>query len=280
VNYRHAFHAGNFADLVKHAALLRLLDRLLADAAPLTVIDTHAGAGRYDLTDEEQARSREAEAGVARLMDGSALPKGLDDLARHVRAQNPGGAVKVYDGSPALILDRLRSQDRFIACELRPDDHARLAKFLGKRGDARLTDGFAEATALAHKPGRLLVLIDPPFERADDYARIVETAAAVRTAKPEAVLLAWTPLKDLETLDAFVRRLEDAGLDDVLINETRLRRLTDPMRLNGCVLAAIGAPDGFADDLEAISGWVAGTLGEPGGSAKTWLAGGDDDERS
>ena len=274
MNYRHAFHAGNFADLVKHAALLRLLERLLADPAPLAIIDTHAGAGRYDLTDEEQARSREAEAGVARLMTGSDLPQGLDELARHVRAQNPG-AVTVYDGSPALILDRLRPQDRFIACELRPDDHARLARLLGGRGDARLTDGFAEAVALAHKPGRLLVLIDPPFERADDYTRIVETAAAVRTAKPDATLLAWTPLKDLETLDAFVRRLEDAGLEDTLINETRLRRLTDPMRLNGCVLAVIGAPDGAAGDLQAISDWVARTLGEPGGSAKTWRAGGD-----
>ena len=274
MNYRHAFHAGNFADLVKHAALLRLLDRLLADPAPLTVIDTHAGAGRYDLTDEAQARSGEAEAGVARLRTGSDLPGGLHALARHVRAQNPSGAVETYDGSPALILDRLRPQDRFIACELRPDDHTALTRLLGGRGDARLTDGFAEAAEIAHTPGRLLVLIDPPFERADDYVRIVETAAAVRTAKPEATLLAWTPLKDLETLDGFVRRLEDAGLD-ALICETRLRRLTDPMRLNGCVLAAIGAPEGFAVDLEAISGWVAATLGEPGGAAKTWLAGGD-----
>ena len=275
MNYRHAFHAGNFADLVKHAALLRLLGRLLADPSPLTVVDTHAGAGRYDLTDQEQARSREAEAGVARLMTGSDLPEGLDELARHVRAQNPG-PVTVYDGSPAMILERLRPQDRFIACELRSDDKARLAKLLGARGDARLTDGFAEAVEIARTtPSRLLVLIDPPFERADDYTRIVETAAAVRTAKPDATLLVWTPLKDLETLDAFVRRLEDAGLDDTLICETRLRRLTDPMRLNGCVLAAIGAQDGFADDLEAISDWVARTLGEPGGAAKTWRAGGD-----
>jgi 23S rRNA (adenine2030-N6)-methyltransferase len=91
------------------------------------------------------------------------------------------------------------------------------------------------------------------------------------------MLLIWTPLKDLETLDAFVRRLEDAGLD-ALITETRLRRLADPMRLNGCVLATIGAPDGFAGDLEAISGWAARTLGEPGGAAKTWRAGGDHDQ--
>ena len=276
MNYRHAFHAGNFADLVKHAALLRLLDRLLGDTASLTVIDTHAGAGRYDLTDEEQARSGEAEAGIARLMAGADLPAGLDELASHVRAQNPSGAVATsIDGSPALILQRLRPQDRFIACELRSDDHDRLARLLGGRGEARRADGFAAAADIAPSTsGKLLVLIDPPFERADDYQRIVETAAAVRKAKPDAALLVWMPLKDLETLDAFVRRLEDAALD-ALITETRLRRLTDPMRLNGCVLAAIGAPAGFAGDLEAISGWVAATLGEPGGAAKTWQSGDD-----
>jgi 23S rRNA (adenine2030-N6)-methyltransferase len=274
MNYRHAFHAGNFADLVKHAALLRLLARLMADASPLTVVDTHAGAGRYDLTDEEQARSREAEAGVARLMAGSDLPTGLDDLARQVRANNPDGSVRVYDGSPALVLARLRSQDRFAACELRPDDYEKLARLLGRRGEARQTDGYAAAVEIARTtPNRLLVLIDPPFERADDYQRIVETAAEVRKAKPAATLLVWTPLKDLETLDAFARRLEDARLE-ALINETRLRPLSDPMRLNGCVLAAIGAPEGFASDLEAISAWVARTLGEPGGAAKTWLTGG------
>ncbi|HEY3812626.1 MAG TPA: 23S rRNA (adenine(2030)-N(6))-methyltransferase RlmJ [Caulobacteraceae bacterium] len=275
MNYRHAFHAGNFADLVKHAALLRLLDRLLADGSPLTVVDTHAGAGRYDLTDEEQARSREAEAGVARLMSGANLPPGLAELAQRVRENNPGGAVRTYDGSPALVLGRLRPQDAFVACELRPDDHARLARLLGARGEARQADGYAAVIEIARKTrGRLLVLVDPPFERADDYVRIVETAAAVRKAKPDATLLIWTPLKDLETLDSFVRRLEEAG-QGALINETRLRRLTDPMKLNGCVLAAIGAPEGFAGHLQTISDWVARTLGEPGGTAKTWLAGGD-----
>ena len=276
MNYRHAFHAGNFADLVKHAALLRLLDRLQADAGPLTVIDTHAGPGWYQLTGTEQARSREAKAGVLRLMTERDLPSGLDDLQRQVRDINTGAEVEAYAGSPALIAERLRAQDRFVACELRPDDQASLAELLhGGCGDARLADGFATVVDIARQSrDRLLVLIDPPFERADDYVRIVEAAAAVRAAKPDAVFLIWTPLKDLETLDAFVRRLEDAGLDAV-INETRLRPLADPTRLNGCVLAAIGAPDGFTSDLEAISGWVALKLGEPGGAAKVWLAGGD-----
>ncbi len=166
------------------------------------------------MTDEAQARSGEAEAGVARLRTGATC-RGAGRPRAHVRAQNPAGAVTVYDGSPALILEQLRPQDRFIACELSPMiTRALSAASPGKHAATRGSPTASrKRPEIAHTPGRMLVLIDPPFERADDYVRIVETAAAVRTAKPEATLLAWTPLKDLETLDGFVRRLEDAGLD-------------------------------------------------------------------
>jgi 23S rRNA (adenine2030-N6)-methyltransferase len=276
VNYRHAFHAGNFADLVKHAALIRLLDRLTAEPSPLTVVDTHAGAGAYDLSDPAQARSKEAETGVRRLLGEPRHPPQLAALAKAVRGANEKGRIDVYPGSPALIMEALRPQDRFVAFELRPDDHADLARRLDGRGEARKADGYAGVVDVAHETeGRLAVLIDPPFERADDYARVAATVGEVLAAKPDATILVWAPLKDLETLDAFVRRLEDVEDADTTIAETRLRPLHDPMRLNGCVLAAIGAPDGFADDLETISTHVAKTLGEPGGGAKTWQAGED-----
>src|SRR4051812_31947197 len=103
MNYRHAYHAGNFADLVKHAALTRLLAQLMEDPSPLTVVDTHAGAGLYDLGDPEQQRSREAEAGVKRLQ-GAALPPEFDRLQAAITRRNPGGGVQTYPGSPALIL--------------------------------------------------------------------------------------------------------------------------------------------------------------------------------
>jgi 23S rRNA (adenine2030-N6)-methyltransferase len=273
VNYRHSFHAGNFADLVKHAALLAVLSRSLEDPSPVLVVDTHAGAGQYDLTAIDAARSREAEAGVSRLA-GAELPPALQALARAVAARNGAGAVRIYPGSPALALDRLRPQDSFVGCELRPDDHARLQSLVarsGKRGQALLTDGFDKAAVLAEtRPERLVCLIDLPFERADDYVRIAETLEAVLAAKPEAQVLVWLPLKDLETFDGFLRRLEPFLPGETLVAETRLRPLHDPLRLNGCVLIAIKAGAAAEADIAEASAFVVKHLGDPGGRAKLW----------
>jgi 23S rRNA (adenine2030-N6)-methyltransferase len=272
VNYRHAFHAGNFADLVKHASLLAVLSRLTAGPEPLRIVDTHAGAGLYDLEGAEAVRSREAAAGAARLAAGQAPPV-IEALRRAVLSRNPSGEVRRYPGSPALILDLLRPQDRFVACELRPDDHARLQAVLAPAGDraqALQADGFAKLVEAARGRERLFGLIDPPFERADDYLRLAEALKTTLAAKPDACLLAWLPLKDLETFDSFLRRLEPIADAAPLVAETRLRPLTDPLRLNGCALVAINAPDGAEADIEAASVWTAESLGEAGARAKLW----------
>jgi 23S rRNA (adenine2030-N6)-methyltransferase len=273
MNYRHAFHAGNFADLLKHASLIAVLSRLLAEPGPITTVDTHAGAGLYDLAGPEAERSREARSGAARLMGGD-LPPVMAELRRAVQARNPSGALRVYPGSPVLIAERLRPEDRLVACELRPDDHARLQAALapaGPRARALQTNGYEELTAIAgRRPGRLFALIDPPFERADDYVRLAQAAQETLDAVPQACLLIWTPLKDLETFDACVRRLEPIAPERTLIAEARLRRLTDPMRLNGCALIAVNAPAAAEADLEAACAFVVEALGEPGGRANLW----------
>lgn len=271
MNYRHAFHAGNFADLVKHAALIALLERLTADPSPLTVVDTHAGAGLYDLSDAAQARSKEAEAGVKRLLaQDVAAP--LRPLRDAVARCNPDGGVRLYPGSPALILDALRPQDRYVACELQPDVFSLLQHTLrgAPNAQAHARDGYPVAVAGAAQPGRLFVLIDPPFERPDDYARTASAVAAVAKRKPDATVLVWLPLKDLETLDGFVRRLETGSTRSTVVAEARLRPLRDPMKMNGCALVAVGPPSGFKTEMEAICREVVSALGEPDGQAKVW----------
>lgn len=277
MNYRHSFHAGNFADLVKHAALLAVLNRLVERPEPLLVIDTHAGAGLYDLTAADAVRSREAQAGVARLL-GADLPPPMRRLASAVARRNPGGRIATYPGSPALVLDLLRPQDSFVACELRPDDHGRLQALAARTGRAAQVlngDGFDTLAECARRrPERLFALIDPPFERADDYARVAETVGEVMAIMLNTVVLIWLPLKDLETFDGFLRRLEAAGTRDALVAETRLRPLHDPMRMNGCALVAINAPTEAEADIAAATAFVAECLGEAGGRAKIWrLAG-------
>ncbi len=272
LNYRHAFHAGNFADLVKHTLLLAVLERLTAEAEPLSVIDTHAGAGLYGLQDEAARRSGEAQAGVARLMADPSVPVVLAPLVAAVGACNPAGEVRSYPGSPWLTVRALRRGDTYLGCELRPDDHGELVAALaplksGPRVELLQADGYTVARQrLAQRRGRTLLVIDPPFERADDYARVAELIAH-RPDPARQPALIWTPLKDLETFDAFLDALERAGPASLVAAQARVRPLDDPMRMNGCALVLVDAPD-LEAEARAVCTWVAAHLGGPGGGAR------------
>jgi 23S rRNA (adenine2030-N6)-methyltransferase len=275
LNYRHHFHAGNFADLVKHAVLLALLERLTAQTAPLTVIDTHAGAGLYDLTDDKARRSKEAEVGIARLMADGTAPAVFDPLKAAVRAANESEALRFYPGSPLLTAGALRLGDRYLGFELRTDDQAALQTLLrarvrsGVKAEARLGDGYGASGEASTGRGRSVVyLIDPPFERGDEYDRIVETVATARRASAPTFAI-WTPIKDLETFDAILRRLEALHPGPIAVAEVRLRPLTDPMKMNGCAMVLIDAPD-LIDDAQTICRWVASHCGEEGANGRVF----------
>jgi len=271
MNYRHAFHAGNFADLQKHAILLALLAALKAEGGPLSVLDTHAGAGAYDLTGEMSRRSGEAEAGIFRLLAAEDAPAVFAPLVARVRALNGGRDGPLYPGSPVLIAASLGQDDRYTACELRDDDFELLRRSLGPYPFAQAvkSDGFETATGKAGRGGRAVVLIDPPFERPDDYARIVTTTRAVRERDPRAVLAIWTPLKDLETFDAFIRAMETVT-DDTLVAEVRLRPLLDPMKMNGSAMVLVGAPAAVEPAIVEATRWIVARLGQAGGRDRVW----------
>lgn len=274
MNYRHAFHAGNFADLVKHAALLWLLAQMQGGQRPLRVIDTHGGSGLYDLRGPEARRSGEAEAGIIRLMAQANPGQEMVPLIEAVGRANEGGETWLYPGSPWLIARALRAGDSYRVFEMQPDEHDRLARLLAGQADVETgcADGFDGAAAAMVDGPRHLVLVDPPFERADDYGRSCDLAAAVLARDPTAVILIWLPLKDLHTLDVFVRDLEDATEPaSILIAEARMRPLDDPMKMNGCALALINPPEGALGVLQAICGAVVG--GAPDGKAQVWQAG-------
>ena len=242
------------------------------------MIDTHAGAGLYALHDEAARRSGEAQAGVARLMNDPALPLVLGPLIQAVLACNPGGTLRLYPGSPWLVVRALRRGDAYVACELRPDDHRELARQLSllrstTRVEALQADGYATAAArLTAVRGRTLLLIDPPFERADDYARIAELIAH-RPDPARQPALIWTPLKDLETFDAFLTALEATGPASLVAAQARLRPLDDPMRMNGCAMVLVDAPD-LDVEAQALCDWAAARLGGPGGLGRVERLGG------
>lgn len=273
MNYRHSFHAGNFADLVKHALVLWLLEQRQADG-PVTVLDTHAGAGLYDLAGDA-VRSREAEAGIDRLMASGDRPPLIEALAAAVAVSNPDGTVSAYPGSPLLVARRLRAGDRYVGLELFAPVLALLSEVLEPftAAEARGGDGYDQVlTEAAASPGSF-VLIDPPFEQPDDYHRAADTAAAIVRADPGATVAVWTPIKDMETFDGFLRRLTQGGAGRVLVAEARLRPLTNPMKMNGCAMVVLNPPPGAEAAASEVCGWVTERLGEAGARAEVWISG-------
>ncbi|HEY5289474.1 MAG TPA: 23S rRNA (adenine(2030)-N(6))-methyltransferase RlmJ [Caulobacteraceae bacterium] len=266
MNYRHVFHAGNFADLLKHAVLLALLVEMTSDVAPLTVIDTHAGAGLYDLAGEQARRTDEGRA-IAALMADEGAPAAFDALKSAVRRVNASGA-RYYPGSPDLIASALRAGDQLIACETSREDFESLRQVLRRSAGAFAAreDGWETARRRTPRlPAATLVHIDPPYESPDDGARAADAVRQVLGRNAGAVVALWVPIKELAAFDALLTKVEDAAKGrKLLVVEARLRPLDDPMRLNGCAEIVINPPP----ELEPLAGeaaaWIADTLGGAG----------------
>jgi 23S rRNA (adenine2030-N6)-methyltransferase len=273
MNYRHAYHAGNFADLLKHAVLTALLAGMKRDARPLTVIDTHAGAGVYDLAGEAARKTGEG-ADAQILMDDARAPPAFADLKASMKRLNRSDG-RLYPGSPELIAAALRAGDRLVACETRPDDFRLLERVLASRPGvlALREDGWEAAARRAPRPpARVLVLIDPPYEAGDDAALAARTVRRVLAQNGAAVIAVWAPIKDLAAFDALLTGIEKAaGRRRILLADARLRPLDDPLRLNGCAMVVVNPPFGLAAPAGDAAAWIAATLGETGGLGRARL---------
>jgi 23S rRNA (adenine2030-N6)-methyltransferase len=283
MNYRHAFHAGNFADVVKHATLARVLVHLMEKPAAFRVIDTHAGAGVYDLAGLEASRTGEWRAGIGRLRHAKLAPAVRALLAPYldaVAAFNPGDRLATYPGSPALVRHLMRPQDRLVACELEPAAAQALAAAL--RGDARAKaveiDGYTALNAyIPPKERRGLVLIDSPFELPDEFDRLPEALAAAHRKWPTGIYLIWYPLKDVRATARFGRRLVALGIPRILRAEVTVAptAAAPAERLAGTGLVMVNPPWRLEAELKLLLPALAGALAEAGaGSARLdWLAG-------
>jgi 23S rRNA (adenine2030-N6)-methyltransferase len=217
MNYRHAFHAGNFADVLKHIVLTRILLYLQEKQAPFRVIDTHAGSGRYDLTGEEAQRSGEWRSGIARILQARFSEKALPLLAPYldiVRAFNSGADLAAYPGSPLIARALLRPQDRLTACELEPTARKQLIDALRRDTQARVVDldGWTALTAFVPPNERRgLVLIDPSFEEKDEFERLSEGFRSAFQRWPTGLYLLWYPIKSRRAADTLAREVAQAA---------------------------------------------------------------------
>jgi 23S rRNA (adenine2030-N6)-methyltransferase len=215
MNYRHAFHAGGFADVIKHIVLVRMLTYLQEKQAPFRVIDTHAGAGLYDLTDEEAQRSGEWLTGIARIMQARFSETTLPLIKPYldiVRAFNPDRDLKAYPGSPLIARALLRPQDRLTACEVEPKARKRLIDALRRDTQARVVDldGWLALPAFVPPNERRgLVLIDPPYEQKDEFERLAEGFAEAYAKWPTGSYLLWYPVKSRRATDTLARHVAE-----------------------------------------------------------------------
>jgi len=260
MNYRHTYHAGNFADVLKHVVLALVIEYMKRKEAPFRVVDVHAGAGRYLLTSAEASKTGEWQGGVGRLLGPDAKPL-PPHVARHlqpyleaVRRENAGAALDTYPGSPAIALRLMRAQDTLIANELHPAERAHLEAVIGADHRAKvmaLDAWVALKSLLPPKERRGIVLIDPPFEEARELDRMVEGLAQGLQRFATGVYLAWYPIKDPKPIARFHADLAALGVPQLMRVELMIQRPSDPERLNGCGLIVANPPYTLEGELAA-----------------------------
>jgi 23S rRNA (adenine2030-N6)-methyltransferase len=257
MNYRHAYHAGNFADVLKHSVLFALIQALQAKETPFAFIDTHAGSGCYALDSEEAGKTGEYRDGIARLLfpdlqqGGQAASRPLPPLLRHwldAVLALPGNehGLKLYPGSPLQAARAMRSIDSAHLCELHPDEATLLREVF--HHDARVhvhhRNGYEALKALLPpKEKRGLVLIDPPYEAQDAEYRLIEAALKMALQRwPTGIYAIWYPIKQRSQVQPFLRWLQHCGAKRVLRAELLVHPDDSPLRLNGSGMAILNAP--------------------------------------
>jgi 23S rRNA (adenine2030-N6)-methyltransferase len=283
MNYRHAFHAGNFADVMKHVVLARILVYLTLKEAPLRFIDTHAGAGRYDLGSAEARRSPEWRDGIARVLKASppaVIASLLEPYLRAVGPHDASGMPASYPGSPAIAQALLRPKDRIALCEAHPEEKEKLVAALGR--DARLsivgTDGYVALNAyLPPKERRGLVLIDPAFEEPNEASHVEEALARAIRKWPTGVYVAWRPIRDAIADARFLNGIAALGAPDILRIELDVGpgeagvHGQEPLARAG--LLVVNPPHTLIVEARALLPWLAVVLARngPGRHVCEWL---------
>lgn len=282
MNYRHAFHAGNHADVLKHVTVLAICDALTAKPAPVFALDTHAGRGLYALDGNSAQRTGEAEGGIGRLLAEAPADPLIGRYLQAVRACRAEHGKASYPGSPWLLAHALREQDRIAACELQPEEATQLkANFAGdERVAVHARDGYSGIKALLPpkigdtKFARGLVLIDPPYEaQLEEFDAVIAGLREALGRWPQACYGLWYPIKLRRSLQPFFRRAATLPVKSSLLAELLVRADDSPLRMNGSGMLLLNPPFQIEQKLQPALNALAKVLGEgPGASARLeWL---------
>lgn len=267
LSYRHGFHAGNFADVVKHTLLVAVLDYLGRKDKPLVYIDTHAGAGSYDLGSEFAQKKREYESGIGRLWDVADAPAAVARYLDCIRTTNGGGDLAHYPGSPALARQLLKPADRLVLFERHGNEAEALRNWTAD--DRRLTvreeDGFEGCIGLLPPPTRrALLLIDPAYEIKSDYVQVVKTLAAAHRRFATGVYMLWYPVVERSRVERMLEALVATGIRRIERFELRIAPDRDGFGMTASGVVVINPPFVLGEQMDAALPWLADRLGEPG----------------
>lgn len=274
MNYRHAFHAGNHADVLKHLILARIIAALSRKEAPFAYVDSHAGIGLYDLQGDAASRTGEWLAGIGRLWDVE-MPAAMADYRATIAALNVDGALRYYPGSPELARRLSRAQDHLQLNEKHPEDGRLLKENMA--GDRRVAVHLGEGwhvprALLPTREKRVLMLIDPPFEKADELQRCAQALQEAIARMRQAIVAIWYPIKDERQLKRFYRDLQQSGAPKLLRVELLVHPADEAQRLNGSGLAVANPPWGLEEELRELLPWLAEHLAQSeGGWRLDWL---------
>lgn len=267
LSYRHGFHAGNFSDVLKHTLLLAVLEHLGRKPKPLVYIDTHAGAGSYDLGSDFAQKKREYESGIGRLWDVIDAPVAVARYIECVRSDNAGGDLECYPGSPAIARHLLTEADRLILFERHGNeaDALRVWAVGDRRVTVREEDGFAGCIGLLPPPGRrALLLMDPAYEVKSDYEQVVKTLAAAHRRFATGVYMLWYPVVERIRVERMLAALVATGIRRVQRFELGIKAERDGFGMTASGVVVINPPFVLEAQMAEALPWLADRLAESG----------------
>ncbi|WP_258240991.1 MULTISPECIES: 23S rRNA (adenine(2030)-N(6))-methyltransferase RlmJ [Pseudidiomarina] len=282
MNYRHSYHAGNFADVMKHALQWACLSYLQQKDKPFWLLDTHAGIGMYDLLGEQATKTGEWQQGIAKVLAAANPPTEIAGYLEAVRQLNPGTDLRWYPGSPYLAALQLRQQDMLTLCELHPADAQELSENVANdfphNGTIHVEaerNGYAALKALTPPPiKRGMVLIDPPFEQRDEFAQVVQALREGTKRWANGSYVVWYPIKDPVAVSEFQQQVADlTTVSKVYCTDMLVRTAQDPSKMNGCGMLFVNPPYGVVQQMATIMDFITPLLAHDQGAEwqGSWL---------
>ncbi len=245
LSYRHIYHAGNHADILKHLVVSQICRHFIKKETPFFYLDTHAGIGQYELHSEQAQKNKEFHSGIARLLNEENLPESIEALLDIVRDMNPNDALEVYPGSPKIVDYYVRQKDKLHLCELHPNDYPTLAALFPNKRKANVVkdNGFSAVKAMLPPPQkRGFVLMDPPYEVKKDYQYVVRALEEGCQRFPQGTYAIWYPVLNRKQANDFIRDIKATGIRNILLVELCIRNTEKERGMAGSGMIIVNPP--------------------------------------